>query len=88
VLAMGDDQRLMRLDGPRLRYLREQRGFSQVQCAARASISKSYLSMLERGERRFVSPGVAARLAQTLDVAIVDISFQTARIRKPQEPPG
>lgn len=78
----------MRLDGPRLRQLREQRGFSQVECATQAKISKSYLSMLERGERQTVSPAVAARLAGALDAAIAEISIRSARLRNPEGPPG
>jgi len=40
------------LVGPRLRRVREQRGFSLTQAAAQTGISKSTLSRLENGQRR------------------------------------
>lgn len=63
----------MRVDGARLKELRENKGLLQADVARRASVTKAYVSMLERGRRTNVSPVVAARLAQTLGVAIVDL---------------
>ena len=66
VLAAGDDPPTRRrpgpLLGPRLRSLRRQHGLTLAQVAARAGISVSFLSALEKGEA-----GVSiARLRQLL----------------------
>lgn len=62
----------MKLHGGRLRQLRENCGLSLTELANRASISKAHLSLIEN-DKREVSPPVAGRLAQALDVAIVDL---------------
>jgi len=63
----------MRIDGGRLRELRESRGLSQVELARKVSITKGFVSMLEGGTRQGTSPSVAARIAQALGVAIADL---------------
>jgi transcriptional regulator with XRE-family HTH domain len=63
----------MRVDGGRLREMRESRGLSQVELARKASITKGFVSMLEGGSRMGMSPSVAARIAQALGVAIADL---------------
>lgn len=84
----------MRLDARHLRLLREQRGYRQKDLAQAASISRGYLSMLESGERRSVSPAVAARLAGVLGVAIVELCPTGPRLkptsdaRRPRQQPG
>jgi transcriptional regulator with XRE-family HTH domain len=84
----------MYLDNRYLRVLRERRGFRQIDLAKAASISRAYLSMLESGERRSVSPGVAARLAGALGVAIEELCpvaprlSPTVNVRRPRQSPG
>lgn len=70
----------MVVDRRRLRALREARGLNQKDLANAASISKAYLSMLESGERRSVSPAVAARLAGALGIAIVELRPTSPRL--------
>jgi transcriptional regulator with XRE-family HTH domain len=67
-----------------LRALREERGLRQTDLAKAASISNGYLSMLESGQRRTVSPPVAARLAGALGVAINDLEFTSPRLHRPR----
>jgi transcriptional regulator with XRE-family HTH domain len=83
----------MHLDARYLRVLRERHGYRQIDLAKAASISRAYLSMLESGERRSVSPAVAARLAGALNVAIVELCPVTPRLtpvnaRRPRQSPG
>lgn len=60
------------MDGSRLRRFRENAGMSLTGLAAAASVSKSFLSMIERGQRE-PSPTVTARLAQALGLAVADL---------------
>lgn len=62
----------VRLDGARLRRLREEAGLTLTGLANAASVSKAHLSYIENGQRE-ASPPVAARLAQALGVALVDL---------------
>lgn len=66
----------MRLDGQKLRRLRENQGLTLVQLAKLAQLSKSQVSFLERNERG-ATPPTAARLAQALGVAIADLRRDT-----------
>lgn len=63
----------MEIDGAELRRLREDAGLDMSGLASAASISRSYVSMLESGERASCSAPVASRIAQALDVAIADL---------------
>jgi XRE family transcriptional regulator, master regulator for biofilm formation len=63
----------MQVSGLRVRRLREDAGLGLTQLADLASISKAYLSGLENGKKTDPSPQVVGRLAQALDVAIVDL---------------
>jgi transcriptional regulator with XRE-family HTH domain len=77
LVAVGDPGGLkadsMKVDGPGLRRRREDAGLTLTALAHAASISKTYLSLVETGQRPGVSPPVAARLAQALGVAIADL---------------
>ncbi|MGH3623909.1 MAG: helix-turn-helix domain-containing protein [Sciscionella sp.] len=55
--------------GDRLRHLRMQRGLYQTDVATRADISTSYLSRLEKGERRLTERSLIVRLAEALGVS-------------------
>ena len=63
----------MIVGGSRLRQLREDHGLTLTELARQAMVSKGYLSMIENGTRRDVSPPVVARLAAALDVAIKEL---------------
>lgn len=65
----------VKVDGQRLRELRENAGMTLAQLAAKASVSTSHLSYLEIGERS-ASPPMAARIAQALGVAISDLRLR------------
>ena len=54
------------IDGRALRAKRKSRGLTMVELAAGSGISRSYVSMIERGERGTVRPAVMARLAEAL----------------------
>ena len=56
------------IDGPLLRRLREERGYSLTNFAKKVHISKSYLSKLER-EERSPSPETWMALADALEVS-------------------
>lgn len=62
----------MNVDGAKVRLLRENAGLTLTELAQRARISKPYLSQIERGLRN-PSPPVASRIANALDIAIVDM---------------
>ncbi|SMD27009.1 helix-turn-helix domain-containing protein [Kibdelosporangium aridum] len=47
--------------GGRARWIRKRRGITLETAADLAGISKSYLSMLEKGERRFDKTSVRSR---------------------------
>nr|WP_042178973.1 helix-turn-helix transcriptional regulator [Kibdelosporangium sp. MJ126-NF4]CEL13553.1 Putative transcriptional regulator [Kibdelosporangium sp. MJ126-NF4]CTQ99239.1 Putative transcriptional regulator [Kibdelosporangium sp. MJ126-NF4] len=60
--------------GSRVRLIRNRRGMSLETAAGLAGISKSYLSMLENGERRFERRGLLEDIAQALGCSVVDLA--------------
>ncbi|HEX3786093.1 MAG TPA: helix-turn-helix transcriptional regulator [Pseudonocardiaceae bacterium] len=62
--------------GERLRMIRRRRGLSLETAARLAGISKSYLSMLERGERGFERRGLLEDLANAVGCSVVDLTGQ------------
>lgn len=60
--------------GRRLRTIRRRRGLSQDHLAARAGISKPYLSQLENGLRAFERRSLIERLADALGCSIIDLT--------------
>lgn len=62
--------------GQRARMIRRRRGLSLDVAAGLAGISKSYLSMLERGQRRFDRRGVLEDLATALGCSVADLTGQ------------
>jgi transcriptional regulator with XRE-family HTH domain len=60
--------------GLRVRTIRRRRGLSLDTAAGLAGISKPYLSMLERGERRFERRGLLEDLANALGCAVIDLT--------------
>ncbi|MQA10775.1 MAG: helix-turn-helix domain-containing protein [Pseudonocardiaceae bacterium] len=75
---MNADQR--RLEpaeiGERVRKVRRRRGLSLEVAAGLAGISMGYLSMLERGERRFERRGLVEDLASALGCSPADLTGQ------------
>jgi DNA-binding XRE family transcriptional regulator len=69
-LLFGDSR--MQLDGPKIRWLRENKGMTARDLCRVASISKGYLSQIESNSRG-CSPNVAARIAGALGVPIVGL---------------
>lgn len=62
--------------GRRARMIRRRRGLSLDTAAGLAGISKPYLSMLERGQRRFQRRGLLEDLAEALGCAVADLTGQ------------
>ena len=60
--------------GMRIRYIRKQKGMSQLSLALEAEVNKNYISDLERG-RRNPSILVLEKIAKALDVSL-EILFQ------------
>lgn len=62
--------------GQRIRTIRRRRGLSLDTAAGLAGISKPYLSMLERGQRRFEKRGLLEDLADALSCSVPDLTGQ------------
>jgi transcriptional regulator with XRE-family HTH domain len=62
----------LRAFGARVRELRTKRGLSQEQLAERASLHRTYIGGVERGERNVGLRNVHA-LAAALEVAVADL---------------
>lgn len=58
--------------GMRIRYLRKQKGMSQLSLALEAEINKNYISDLERGSRN-PSILVLEKIAKALDVSLENL---------------
>lgn len=62
--------------GRRARTIRRRRGLSLIEAAGLAGVSKSYLSMLETGRRRFERRGLLEDLAGALGCSVADLTGQ------------
>lgn len=60
---------LQKLFGRNVRRLREERGLTQAELAARAGLNRSYVGGVERGQRR-IGIGNIAKLARALAVKV------------------
>jgi transcriptional regulator with XRE-family HTH domain len=60
------------MDG-KIKRLRERKGLTQVELAAKARITQPYLAQLESGVRLNPSLDVLKRLAEALGVAVRDL---------------
>jgi len=58
--------------GKKLRKLRKKQGFSQEELADRASLHRTYVSSVERGERN-VSLQTIDKLARSLNLSMGDL---------------
>jgi transcriptional regulator with XRE-family HTH domain len=56
-----------------LRALREAKGWSQVQLAARADVTSAYIAQLETGKKQNPSLEVLKRLAKALGVPVTEL---------------
>ncbi|MGH3888000.1 MAG: helix-turn-helix domain-containing protein [Pseudonocardiaceae bacterium] len=65
--------------GARARMIRRRRGLSLDVVAGLAGITKTYLSMLELGQRGFNRRGLIEDLANALGCAVADLTGQPAR---------
>lgn len=75
--------------GQRIRRFREEQGLSPSELAARAGVSKSYLSELENGDgtARGPSADVLYRIAKALGVAMSDLLGRPIIIQPKHERP-
>ncbi|MCE6998185.1 helix-turn-helix domain-containing protein [Saccharothrix sp. S26] len=62
--------------GARVRVIRRRRGLSLNVVAGLVGISKSYLSMLESGQRQFERRGLLENIAQALSCSVADLTGQ------------
>lgn len=62
--------------GVRVRRIRKRRGLALEQAAGLAGIGKSYLSKLEKGQRRFIRRGLLEDIAQALSCSVADLTGQ------------
>jgi transcriptional regulator with XRE-family HTH domain len=53
-----------------IRQLRKQRGLTQAEIAKAAKVTKEYITMLERGQRKNPSLPILKRIAAALDVPV------------------
>jgi transcriptional regulator with XRE-family HTH domain len=58
--------------GKKVRELRRERGWRQIDLAAHAELSKTHVNELERGKRE-VGLNALERLAEALDIKISDL---------------
>lgn len=58
--------------GKKMRELRRERGWRQIDLAAHAELSKTHINELERGKRE-VGLHALERLAEALDIKISDL---------------
>jgi transcriptional regulator with XRE-family HTH domain len=56
-----------------IRQKRIERGLTQEALAKRAGVTKNYVTMVERGTRKGVSPMIRAALADALDIPLRDV---------------
>jgi transcriptional regulator with XRE-family HTH domain len=59
--------------GAVLRQFREANGLTQEQLAKKAKVTRSYVAMLETGERKSPNLGVLQRLAKALGVSVREL---------------
>ncbi|WP_158852969.1 helix-turn-helix domain-containing protein [Saccharothrix deserti] len=62
--------------GERVQTIRRRRGLGLDTAAGLAGITKSYLSMLERGQRRFERRGLLEDIARALGCSVADLTGQ------------
>ena len=84
--AGPEERRYMSALGRRVRTLREQRGLTQQELAARACIAADMVSRLENGH--YKSPGLRTllRVARGLQVAVHDLLPEAAPTAAPRGP--
>lgn len=59
--------------GRMLKALREAKGFSQVELAARAKVERTYIVKLESGDKKNPSLAILQRLARALGVPVAEL---------------
>jgi XRE family transcriptional regulator, master regulator for biofilm formation len=56
-----------------IKTLRTERGLTQAQVAQKAGVTKNYITMLERGERKNPSLDIVKNLAKALGVPVAKL---------------
>jgi transcriptional regulator with XRE-family HTH domain len=73
------DKELLKQFGIRIRELRHAKGLSQEQLAEKTGFHRTYIGMVERGERNLSLSNIAV-LAKTFDMSVCDLlNFHTKR---------
>lgn len=68
----GDDHRLARQVGARIRHLRREHGLSQEAFAERCDLHRTYIGAIERGEKT-MTIATASKLASALGVSLSEL---------------
>lgn len=74
MIEMNPPARLPATIGERARMIRKRRGMTVQSTAELAGITKGYLSLLERGERRFERRSLVDQLAEALGCSALDLT--------------
>jgi len=70
------------IDGPEIRRRRKRHGWTVTELAARANISQQYMSFIERGDRRTVSPKVFNQICTAFGLADDDDESRSELLRE------
>ena len=77
-LTPMNDEDILKTFGDRVRQLRQAKGWSQEQLAARAGLQRTYVGGVERGERN-ISVRSLDKLARAFETALSDLLYFDAR---------
>lgn len=69
---MAKNSDILKKFGARIRFLREQKGSSQMDFALKANIDRSYIGGVERGERNLALKNIE-KIAKVLGVSIAEL---------------
>ena len=69
----GISNQEVRIDGPRLRLIREMRGLTQGQLAVKSGVAQGNISRWESGERKNAKISTIGKLARALEATVSDL---------------
>lgn len=69
---MMNDKKIIKLFGDRIRELRKAKGISQEELAHHANLHRTYIGMIERGEKNISIINIE-KIAQALEINISEL---------------